>query len=72
MSSNGVYGFYKNGVNKLTYNHSGSYYDELGVEIVNFLKESNIKELNDIFERIILVDEDSVPTSEQIRECEKY
>lgn len=72
MGTRGCYGFRKNGVDKLTYNHFDSYPDYLGEIMVRFCKETSIKELNEIFDKIILVDELSKPTKEQIAECIEF
>ncbi|OHD19680.1 MAG: hypothetical protein A2086_01710 [Spirochaetes bacterium GWD1_27_9] len=72
MGTRGLWGFYKNGINKLTYNHFDSYPSYLGKTVVTFVKHTSIEELNQIFEKIILIDEFSTPTEEQIKECEKY
>lgn len=72
MGTRGCYGFRKNGIDKLTYNHCDSYPDCLGHDVVQFCNETSIEEMNEIFDRIILVDEDSKPTVEQIEECMEY
>lgn len=72
MSTRGCYGFRKNGVDKLTYNHFDSYPDELGRTMVEFCKATSIPELNEIFDKLILVDESAKPTAEQIKECKQY
>jgi len=72
MGTRGIYGFYRDGVDKLTYNHFDSYPEELGKNIVSFIKETTITELNQIFDRIIMVEEDSIPNLIQVYECEKY
>ena len=72
MSTRGVYGLFKNGVDKVTYNHSDSYPSGLGNDIFNFIKETSIEELNKIFDKIILVQENDVPTIEQIINCQEY
>ena len=72
MGTRGCYGFRKNGIDKLTYNHYDSYPDWLGRNIVKFCKNTSIKEMNEIFDKLILVDENSKPTAEQIAECSKY
>lgn len=69
MSTRGLYGFRKNGTDKCTYNHSDSYPDWLGRKVVEFCKNHSIKEMNNIFDKIVLVDENSTPTEEQIKEC---
>lgn len=72
MGTRGCYGFRKNGVDKLTYNHWDSYPDCLGRTMVEFCKETSITELNEIFDRIVLVNEGDKPTQSQINECMKY
>lgn len=71
MSTRGAYGFIKKGEMKITYNHYDSYLEGLGINIMKFIANTTDKELNDIFDKIIMVDEDSIPTQEQIKECEK-
>lgn len=72
MGTRGLYGFRKNGMDKLTYNHYDSYPSYLGEIMVEFCKTTSIKEMNDIFDRIVLVEEDDVPTETQITECIEY
>lgn len=67
-----MYGFYRDGVTKATYNHYDSYPDYLGESIVKFVRETSVGELNEIFDRIIMVEEDSKPTVEQINESIIY
>lgn len=66
MSTRGAYGFYKNGVDKITYNHYDSYFSGLGEEIVNFCRNTTIEDMNKIFDKIILVKEDDKPTIEDM------
>ena len=68
MGTRGLYGFRKNGVDKLTYNHWDSYPSCLGRSMIEFIQEYCLN-LNDIYRKIILVDEDSKPTERQIKEC---
>lgn len=72
MSTRGCYGFRKNGMDKLTYNHFDSYPECLGRVMVEFCKETSISELNEIFDKLILVSESAKPTVEQIKECKQY
>lgn len=72
MGTRGTYGFRKNGEDKLTYNHYDSYPSWLGVNMLQFAIDCTIQELNDIYDRLVLVDEESEPTPEQIEECKKY
>lgn len=63
MGTRGTYGLYKNGVSKLTYNHWDSYPSGLGKEMLSFARNTTVKELNEIFESLIMVDEKSNPTT---------
>lgn len=72
MGTRGLYGFRKNGEDKLTYNHWDSYPDWLGKNVVEFCKETSIEEMNKIFDSIVLVDECDKPTNVQIDECIEY
>lgn len=71
MGTRGLYGFRKNGVDKTTYNHYDSYPDYLGRNILEFIRNHGEK-LNSIFDNIIMVNEDDIPTKEQIEECKAY
>ena len=71
MSANGAFGFYKNGVTKVTYNHSDSYPTGLGDKIVKFCIDTNIKDMNDIFDRIILINECEPPTPRKLYAANK-
>lgn len=72
MGTRGCYGFRKNGIDKLTYNHFDSYPDCLGHIMAEFCKSTPLSEMNEIFDRLILVDENDKPTPEQIDECKRY
>lgn len=72
MGTRGVYGFHKNGIDKITYRFEDSYPRELGESIIRFIFSTSKEERNNIFDKIIIVDEESVPTLEQIQECQKY
>jgi len=72
MGTRGVFGFHKNGADKITYNHFDSYPTGLGEEVIKFLKKHGIGELNTIFDRIQMVNDETHPTENQIKECEKY
>lgn len=69
MGTRGAYGFIKNGQHKVSYNHFDSYPDGLGNDILNYLDRYTIKQINNHFDAIELVNEDSQPTKEQIEKC---
>lgn len=65
MATRGSYGFYKNGISKLTYNHFDSDLKWLGQKVLNFLKDNNINTLNKIFDNLRLVSPDSFPNESE-------
>lgn len=72
MGTRGAYGFIKNGVEKITYNHFDSYPEWLGSNVVEFIQETGIRKLNEIFDSICMVNKKDVPTKKQIEECEEF
>lgn len=72
MSTRGIYGIRKGKEDKITYNHSDSYPDCLGYTMAEFCATTSIDELNNIYERIELVDENTKPTTEQVKACAEY
>lgn len=71
MSTRGAFGFFKDGITKVTYNHSDSYPSWLGDEMVNFCKKFSIEQMNAMFDRIQLVKQDDKPTPEMVAVAEK-
>lgn len=72
MGTRGAYGFRINGQDKVSYHHFDSYPTGLGIEIMNFISKTSIEEMKEIAEKIILVEQGSVPTEKQIKVCEPY
>jgi len=68
MSTRGLIGFRKGGVDKLTYNHSDSYLSFLGKDVVGVCRDATLDELNSAFDRILMVDENDSPTFDQYEE----
>ena len=58
MGTRGVFGFRKGGIDKIAYNHYDSYLTGLGKDIVKFIKRNPIPILNDMFDKIILINDD--------------
>lgn len=58
MSMRGIYGFKRNNKYKVTYEHSYSNPDRLGLNILKFCADTSIEEMNEIYNKIILVTED--------------
>lgn len=72
MGTRGCYGFRKDGVDKLTYNHYDSYPEYLGKEIVEFIRTTPVEMMKAIFDSVILVDGNTKATPEQIEECAEF
>lgn len=72
MGTRGLYGFRKNNKDKVTYNHWDSYPRWLGNNVLRFINGHTIEELENICEKMILVNENDKPTDEQIEKCKKY
>ena len=72
MSTRGLYGFRKNGIDKTTYNHSDSYPSYLGRHIAEFCASTSTDEMNNLYDRIELVDEHSKPTLDQVMKYVGY
>lgn len=72
MSTRGLYGFHKSGIDKLTYNHLDSYPDWLGKKIVEFCKCAGRDGMNSLFDHIELVSEDAMPSPKQIEYCMEH
>lgn len=71
MSTRGLYGIRKNGIDKCTYNHSDSYPDWLGKKVLEFCATNSVERLSRLFDNIEMVTEDATPTEEQIEICKK-
>jgi len=72
MATSGAWGFIRNGVEKITYNHSDSYPSGLGVTIMEFVAETPIERMIEVADEIILVSNEKRPTPEQIEKCRKW
>ena len=70
MSTRGYMGIQKKGELKGQYNHFDSYIEGLGKDIIKTLnsipKEDLINKLNEVYDNIILINEDDKPTQEMI------
>ena len=61
MSTSCTYGFYKNGDLKVDYNNSDSYPSGFGKHIVAFIRENTIDELNELYDKMVVVPRKEVP-----------
>lgn len=71
MGTRGLWAIRKGGKDKAAYNHWDSYPTGLGDEVINFIKRMGVAKLNNLFDLIVTVDEDSSPTKEQIGICKR-
>lgn len=69
MATRGLYGFRRYGIDKITYNHNDSHPEQLGLTVLEFCAYTPIKEMEKIYDRIILVDENHIPTHDMIEQC---
>lgn len=72
IGTRGIIGFRYNGIDKLTYNHWDSYPSWLGVKILEEIKGISPNELKEKAQKIIMINETSQPTREQIQECKQW
>ena len=69
MSTRGAYGFKINGEYKVAFNGSDSYPECLGEHVIKFVAKTPLAEIRKIAKKITLLNEHSVPTEEQIKQC---
>jgi len=67
MATRCLYGFKKGNDYKLAYNHMDSYPSGFGKEFVSFIRENTLSELEDLYEKIVLVDRNELPNDNQIK-----
>ena len=73
MNNKGCWGFHRGIENatKVTLNNLDAYPEFLGHDVVTFVKSSSLKQLNEIFDTIILTNHHDNPTKQQLKECKK-
>jgi hypothetical protein len=69
--TSGIYGFYKNGIYKVAYNNCMSDPEYFGKNMVAFIKENSIEELNEIFYKIKLVNYKEYPNNKELQELKE-
>lgn len=69
MGTRGVWGLRKNGHTIAVYHHFDSYPEGLGYGFTEFLKKNTNEKLSKMFDNIVEIDPDSVPTEEQKQYC---
>lgn len=72
MGTRAMYGFYKDGKTKGTYNHMDGYPSGLGENIAEFARTVPAEEMRQIFGRIELVQERTPPTALQKKRMMKF
>lgn len=68
MSTSCIYGFYKKGILKVDYNHSDSYPSGFGKDVVAFIRENFLEELQELYDKILVVPRKGTPNEEQMKE----
>lgn len=72
MGTRGLFGFRKDGIDKVNYVHWDSYPEGLGYGFITLLKHLiGTEKLDGWFDKIICVDENTAPTEEQINYCKE-
>lgn len=72
MSKKGSIIFIKNGKSKVVYCHRNAQLKGLGKRIVRMLKYFDVEELNQLYDYLVPVDEDTPMTKEQIEAYKEY
>lgn len=63
-----LYGFYKKGELKLAYGLSETFISDFRKDIILFIRENTIEQLNEICDKIQLVNENEIPNEHQLKE----
>jgi hypothetical protein len=75
MGTRGAVGFYKkiNGraIHKVAYNHFDSYPSGLGDGVLKMISERSIDDLNEMFDKITMVNENKKPNAKQVKRCKE-
>ena len=71
MGTRGLYGLRRIGMDKVTYNHFDSYPDVLGKSVVEFCSQTTEEAMKRFYDKIVLVDETSTPSQDQISFCQR-
>ncbi|MBR3002518.1 MAG: hypothetical protein IKF38_03005 [Clostridia bacterium] len=71
MSTSCIYGFKKNEKLKLMFNISDSYPSGFGKDIVLFIRENTLEQLNEICDNITLKDRKDFPNDREINEMKE-
>lgn len=66
-----IYGFMKDNNFKVTNVEDNGTYEEFGIKIIDFIKNTSIDKMQQIFDKIILVDSLKDAVNNQIEECKK-
>ena len=66
MGTRGLYGFIKGGVEKVTYKQLDSDPPFLGSKVTDFIKQMTDEKLEAVFDNIVLVNEDVVPSEDEL------
>jgi hypothetical protein len=71
MGTRGVYGFRLKGEDKVSYNQYDSYPSGLGQTVVEFIQNTDDKELKRIAKGVVVVSDTAPPLKRHVRECQE-
>lgn len=72
MGTRGLFGLRKNNKDKTTYNHYDSYPSYLGEIMVEFIKNNSLKKMNELYDKLIMIDEEFKTSQFTKEQKEKY
>ena len=72
MGTRGALGFWKDGEHKVTYNHFDSYPGGLGDDMLKYINDHSVEQMNQHFDKIRLIKEDEKPTQLDIKRCQEF
>lgn len=72
MGTRGLFGLRKNNIDKCSYNHYDSYPSWLGEEMIEYIQTHSIDEMNNLYDKLIMVDEDFRTSEFTEEQKEKY
>lgn len=72
MSTRGAFGFVIDGVEKIGYNHLSSEFDVLGEHLVRQIRAADLQKWRNQARSLVIVDQNSTPTAEQIEALREF
>lgn len=72
MSTRGAFGFIKNKEYKVHYNHFDSYLEGKGENVVDYVRNTSIEDMNKAFDSIVLVNQTDLPKPKEEKEILEF